>query len=239
MIEKIYKFSSVANFRNIALLSLCSSILLQASFLYFLSPPLLSFMSISRNFYSLIIFIPVSAFVIITFVDSMEDYAEILESGRDPKHSKMYQLRTLFKYLFIVISIVILSINAYKFSFLDRQLSDAVSNMKPILIFIIIYLLMLFWDKILFTAAIVRYDAEKNDVLTSHNLMTIILFSVSMPIGIGSAWATRTNGTDCTVYFEDSTINAKFIMALDNVSVFKIEDRISTISSSEIKRMDC
>lgn len=239
MAEKIYKFSSVASFRNIAILSLLSSILLQASFLYFLSPHLLSFMSLTKNFYALAIFMPISATVIMTFVEAMEDYAEILDNGKDPKYSKMYYFRTFFKYLFIFISMIIIFINAYKFFFSDRSFSDAASNMKPILILIAIYVIMLLWDNILFTAAIIRHDAEKNDVLTSHNLMTVIFFAVSMPIGIGSIWALRTDGADCIVYFDGSNIEAKFIMSLDDISVFKIDNKISTISSSEIKRMDC
>lgn len=236
---KSYPFEKVANFRNIALFATALSIMFQGSYLSAISPVLLSYMSLQDTIFKTALALPVLGVVLGTIINFIEDFETRLDAGGGYEGSEAHLNVRGFWYFSGVLIFIILAYCSYNIFVLEELIADQLGWFKVAgLLFALpcaIYLLAHY----LWQLAVVRYDAEKGGIIASRNLTNLVYFGILGALMVGLFSGINKSGTACKVAVGETVHEARFLVVLSNVTVFRISDQVVIINSSQIDQMTC
>ena len=236
---KSYPFEKVASFRNIALFATALSILFQGSYLSTISPVLLSYMSLQDTIFKTALVLPVLGVILGTIINFIEDFEIRLEAGDGYKGSEAHSNIKGFWYITGVLIIVILAYCSYKVFVVEEPVTDQLVWLKVAGSLLALPCFAYLLAHYLWQLAVVRHDAEKKGVITSRNLTNLVFLGIFGALLLGTISGLKTSGTACKVAVGETVYDARFLVSLSNVAVFRISEKTVIINSSQIDQMTC
>ncbi len=237
--EKSYKFEKIANFRNIALFATALSILFQGSYLRAISPVLLSYMSLQDTIFKTALILPVLGAILGTIINYIENFETRLDAGDGYQGSEAQLSVRFFWYITGVLFAIILAYCSYNIFVVEEPIADQLVWLKAAGSLFAMPFFAYILSHYLWQLAVVRHDAEKKGIIASRNLTNLVFFGIFGALLLGAISGFMKSGTPCKVTVGETVHEARFLVSLSNITVFKISDQVVIINSSQIDQMIC
>ena len=236
---KSYKFEKVANFRNIALFATALSIVFQGSYLSAISPVLLSYMSLQDAIFKTALITPVLGIFLGTIINLIENFETRLDAGDGYQGSEAQLNVRGFWYITGTLITILLAYCSYNIFVVKEPIADQLVWLKIAGSLFALPCFAYILSHYLWQLAVVRHDAEKKGIIASRNLTNLVFFGVFGALSLGVLSGLTKSGTPCKVTVGETMLEARFLVSLSNITVFKMFDEVVIINSSQIDQMIC
>ena len=236
---KSYPFDKVASFRNISIFATAVAILFQGSYMYALSPILLSYMSLQDTIFKTALALPVIGFFLGTIINFIEDFESRLDAGKGFKGSDAHKTSKGFLSITVMLGFLIFCYCSYNVLKLGESVSEQLVWLKLagslVLLPVVTYLLAQY----LWQLAVVRHDAESQGIIASRSITNLVYFGFLGAIIFGLLGGLANRGTTCEVFVGEEAHEARFLVNVGDITAFEMSDQVVLFNSSKIDQITC
>jgi hypothetical protein len=236
---KAYAVDKVVNFRNIVIFSTALTVFFQTSYLYSISPVLLSYMSLTDMALKTGIMLPFTTVSLFLVVDFMEDFEDRLDADSGFEGSLAHDIYRWFAYIIVALVTSLAAFILYKTFVMEDPLSEYLGLVQYALMALGAVVVGRMFVDFLWRLSIIRYVAETIGKIGSRNLTTVLLVGTVGASMLGMVGGLLKKGTACEVKVGDVVHEARFLISLESVTVFKISDQTIIMNSTKIEQMNC